>query len=151
MTEIGVRTMTKFLVIFFILILLCAVSVFNFAAADSIDAALFVEQKTDSVLKIVDDARSYIDQDPDRFYQEIADVLVPIVDIEKFSRGVMGSYASEKRLQKLPPQEQESVRKQIDRFSCVLQNSLIRTYGKSLLQFSGETIRVEPLQKADLA
>lgn len=115
------------------------------SALENITAAHeVVEQTTVELLKLVNDAKLYIDQDEPRFYTELGDLLKNHVDFDAFARAVMGKYASSKRLASLSVEEQGRLEQQMGRFSKVFTGALINTYGKGLLVFEGERIEVLP-------
>ena len=94
------------------------------------------------VMQAVEQAESYADEDPERYYHEIQQILDPVVDFRGFARGVMGPYASSKRYRSLDEAGREQLRDQLDRFTEVMRSGLVRTYSKGLLAFGGSRIEV---------
>ncbi len=106
-----------------------------------------IEGTTNKVTVIIDEARAYYDDDPDRYYAQIGDVLEAVVNFDSFSRNVMGRYASKKEYQRLATAEEKAAyRQRMDRFSTVFRGALVETYAKGLLAFSGNRIEVLPLE-----
>jgi phospholipid transport system substrate-binding protein len=104
-----------------------------------------VEDTTKRVLALIDEARGYIDEDPERFYQQVDLILEDIVDFNSFARGVMGKYASKKSYMALASaEEKQQFRDRVYRFSEVFKNGLVQTYAKGLLTFNGQRIEVVP-------
>lgn len=101
-----------------------------------------VRAATERVMSEVESANDYIDQDPDRFYAALDEILDPVVDFRGFARGVMGAYASSERYRSLDEAGREKLREQLERFTEVMRQGLVRTYGKGLLAFGGSRIDV---------
>ncbi len=89
-----------------------------------------ITQTANELLSIIEDARGYYEQEPERFYNQVESILTPAVDMRRFSAGVMAKYY------------RKASKEQRRRFLQVFQDSLIRTYAKGLLAFSNEEIRV---------
>lgn len=104
-----------------------------------------VQQATDQVIQVIEEAKDYYDTDPDRYYRSIGEILDGVVDFYGFSRAVMGGYGSKKREASLKTDaEKEAFFAQIDRFSKVFKVGLVQTYGKGFLAFGGNKIEVRP-------
>lgn len=101
-----------------------------------------VRVATERVMSEVESANDYIDEDPDRFYAALDEILDPVVDFRGFARGVMGAYASSQRYRSLDEAGREKLREQLERFTDVMRQGLVRTYGKGLLAFGGSRIEV---------
>ena len=101
-----------------------------------------VRVATEEVMAVVRDARDYADEDPERYYQSVMAVLDPVVDFRGFARGVMGPYATSERYRSLDEAGREQLRGQLDRFTDVMRDGLVRTYSKGLLAFGGSRIEV---------
>lgn len=109
-----------------------------------------VQKTTEDVLAIIKDAKGYYQTDPQRFNNEVTAVMEKVVDFDDFSRGVMGSYASERRFQSLKTDaEKTAFRERIQRFSTTFKKGLVETYGNGLLRFNGEKIQTLPPRKGD--
>ena len=112
---------------------------------------LLIEDATRNLLDVVDEARGYFDEDPERFYLQVESIIAPLVDFYSFSRGVMGRWGSRAYYQSLPTKEdKQRFDAQVRRFTEVFRAGLIRTYGKGLLAFSGETIEVQPVPAEEI-
>lgn len=101
-----------------------------------------VEKTTNQVMGVVTAADEYVEEDPERYYQQIEAILDPLIDYRGFARQVMGPYASSKRYRSLDEAGREELREQLDRFTAVMRSSLVRTYSKGLLAFGGSRIEV---------
>jgi phospholipid transport system substrate-binding protein len=98
---------------------------------------------TDEIMRLIDEAASYADEDPDRYYGAVLAVLDPVVDYRGFARGVMGEYASGQRYRALDEAGREKLREQLERFTEVMRSGLVRTYSKGLLAFGGSRVELD--------
>lgn len=89
-----------------------------------------ITRTANELLSIIEEARGYYDEDPQRFYDNVEKILEPAVDMRRFSAGVMAKYY------------RVATSDQRRRFLDVFKGSMIRTYAKGLLAFSNEEIRV---------
>ena len=101
-----------------------------------------VRDTTTEVMTVVEEAREYADEDPERYYSSIQSILDGVVDFRGFARGVMGPYATSERYRSLDEAGRAQLRDQLDRFSEVMRVGMVRTYGKGLLAFSGSRIEI---------
>lgn len=107
-----------------------------------------VQNTTVAVMDVVTAADEYVEDDPERYYQQIQELLDPLIDFRGFARKVMGPYASSSRYRSLDEAGKQQLRDQLDRFTDVMRSSLVRTYSKGLLAFGGSRIELE-LPEAD--
>lgn len=89
-----------------------------------------VTDTANELLAIIEEAKGYFEQEPQRFYDNVERILEPAVDMRRFAAGVMAKYY------------RVATREQRRRFLEVFKDSMIRTYAKGLLAFSNEEIRV---------
>ena len=106
-----------------------------------------VQDTTVQVMAVVVEARSYVDAEPERYYQAVQAVLDPVIDFRGFARSVMGPYASSERYRSLDEAGRVQLRGQLDRFTAVMRLGLVRTYSKGLLAFGSS--RIEVVQPPD--
>ena len=121
----GLRIYWGFIVSFLVL----GLSVTSAQAAQQTPKEV-ITQTANELLSIIEDARGYYEQEPERFYKKVEAILTPAVDMRRFSAGVMAKYY------------RGASKAQRQRFMDVFQDSMIRTYAKGLLAFSNEEIRV---------
>ena len=107
------------------------------------DAYSVVENTTNRVMTVVQEANGYADKDPERYFRELQAVLDEVVDFGYFSRAVMGPYASRSRYQSLSDDGKQQLRDQVNRFTEVMREGLVRTYGKGLLAFGGSRVELQ--------
>ena len=101
-----------------------------------------VQDATVQVMAVVVEAKSYVDAEPERYYQAVQAVLDPVIDYRGFARSVMGPYASSERYRSLDEAGRVQLRGQLDRFTEVMRLGLVRTYSKGLLAFGSSRIEV---------
>ena len=121
------------------------------APVASSGAHAVVGSTTEDLLALIREAQAYIDEDEDRFYAELRELLEPFIDFRNFARAVMGKHASSKLMTSLDEARRAELDLKIDRFSEVFAQGLIQTYGKGLLAFEGERIEVVPAESVDPA
>lgn len=120
--------------------LLAALLVVPFLASASVPAGdktpeQQVQETSDAVLALIEEARGYAQEDPERFYREITALLDPAVDFDIFARSVMSVHYRDAS----PEQRQ--------RFADSFKWGLVRTYALALTEFSDGAVRVLPPAK----
>ncbi len=101
-----------------------------------------VNDATQKVMAVVAAAEVYVDEDPERYYQAVQDILDPVIDFRGFARSVMGPYASSERYRSLDEAGRARLREQLDSFTEVMRVGLVRTYSKGLLAYGNSRIEV---------
>jgi len=101
-----------------------------------------VNNATQKVMAVVAEANAYVDDDPERYYQQVQEILDPVIDFRGFARSVMGPYASSERYRSLDEAGRQQLREQLDRFTEVMRLGLVRTYSKGLLAYGDSRIEV---------
>jgi phospholipid transport system substrate-binding protein len=90
-----------------------------------------VEKTTDEMLELIDDAKVYVDDDPERFYREVEALLSPVVDFPRFARSVMAAYY------------RDATPEQRKRFADGFKWSLVKTYALALTEFNdGDVVMI---------
>ena len=97
---------------------------------------------TSQIMAVVAEADDYAEEDPERYYQAIDELVGEVIDYRGFARKVMGPYASKKHYRSLDERGREKLRGQLVRFTEVLRTNLVTTYSKGLLAFSGSRIEL---------
>lgn len=109
-----------------------------------------IEQATVSLVDVIVAAKGYYEQDPDRYYHEIEQLVEPLIDFPTFARSVMGPYGTRDYYISLKtPEAREVFKQQYSQFVETFKQGLINTYGKGLLAFNGQTIAVQPPTEED--
>lgn len=119
------------------------------AEAPGNTARAALRETTDRVLAVIEEARSYVDDDPERYYAAVHEVLDPFVDFRGFARGVMGEYATATRYRSLDEAGRDKLRDQLERFTETMREGLVRTYSKGLLAFGGSRVELDDSDDAE--
>jgi len=111
-----------------------------------------VSDATNRLLAVIEEARGYYEQDPARYFEAIGAILDPMVDFDGMARLVMGKWGTASYYNALPSDaERLQLKQRADRFAQAFRASMIETYGKGVLAFSGERIEVLPVSPQDMA
>jgi len=86
------------------------------------------ERGVQTLLQTVQDSKSFIVNDRDRYFDAIEVVLNSFVDFEEVAVVVMSSYGD------------SATPEQVDRFAEILRNTLTRFYGATLASYNGEEL-----------
>ena len=119
--------------IFFALALLAAVP----AQAQELTAVETAERGVNALLATVAEAKGYFLSDRDRYFREIEQVLDTFVDFNAVAEVVMSRYAG------------SASDAQKERFAEILQSTLTRFYGASLVSYNGEELVFLPPRNPD--
>ena len=88
-----------------------------------------IEATTADLLVLIEEGKTYADDDPERFYQEVTALLEPVISFKAISRNVMGAYSK------------RASDEQLQRFANNFRDGLVRTYALALTEFSdGEAV-----------
>lgn len=96
-------------------------------------AEAIVQATSDSMLVLIDEAREYAEEDPERFYVEVETLLSPVVDFPRFAGSVMG-----KKYYQMASSEQRQ------RFAESFKWGLVRTYSLALTEFNDGKLVLVP-------
>lgn len=88
-----------------------------------------------AVLDLAEEARSYVDEDPERFFRQVENLLSPVVDFDSFARSVMATH-----YRRATPEQR---RRFIDSF----RSGLVRTYALALMDFQDGRVVVVPPER----
>ncbi len=121
---------------------MCLLLLGTSARALAVTAHDVVRETTTEIMAVVEEAKSYADDDPEPYFNAIQQILDGVVDFRGFARGVMGPYATSERYRSLDEAGRAQLRDQLDRFTEVMRSGMVRTYGKGLLAFSGSSIEI---------
>ena len=102
------------------------------AMAQIREAEDLVEQTTEQMLVLIEDAKGYVDQDPERFYVAVEALLNPVIDFPRFARSVMAAH-----YKRATPDQR-------DRFAEGFKWSLVRTYALALTEFNDGGVKIIP-------
>ncbi|MFU8815558.1 MAG: MlaC/ttg2D family ABC transporter substrate-binding protein [Pseudomonadales bacterium] len=113
-------------------VLLMALAPLTAGANDYETPEEMVRDTSDAVLDLIEEARGYVDEDPERFYRQVESILLPVVDFQSFARSVMAAH-----YRKATPQQRE-------RFIDSFRSGLVRTYAMALMEFDNGKVVVVP-------
>ena len=105
--------------------------------AQELTAVETAEKGVNALLATVAEAKAYFLSDRDRYFQEIEKVLDTFVDFNAVAEVVMSRYAS------------AASDSQKQRFAEILQSTLTRFYGASLVSYNGEELVFLPPRNPD--
>ncbi len=103
-----------------------------------------VRSVTKEVMRVVAQANTYFDENPERYYREIDSALAELVDWRGFATAVMGDYYSRGR--SMDSAGRKNLKRQRDQFAQTLREGLIRSYAKGLLAFGGARMEVQGVE-----
>lgn len=92
-----------------------------------------VRETSDAMLALIEEAKGYAEEEPERFYEEVEELLMPVVDFDSFARSVMAVH------------HRDATPEQRERFAETFRTGLVRTYAMALTEFEdGEVVVVPP-------
>ncbi len=89
-----------------------------------------IRATSNQLVTLIDEARGYVKEDPERYHAQVQALLDPVVDFDSFSRLVMASHYK------------RASAEQRRRFADTFKSSLVKTYASALMEFSNEEIKV---------
>lgn len=115
-------------------LLLGWLAVGNAWAANTADAQALVQNTAEQMIQALKAKRDEMQQNPDRIYDLVRDIVVPHFDFETIARWVLGRH-----WRSATPEQRRQ-------FTEEFRNLMVRTYAKALLDYSDETLDYMPLQ-----
>ncbi|MDH5472647.1 MAG: ABC transporter substrate-binding protein [Gammaproteobacteria bacterium] len=122
------------------IITLIAVLLLQFTAsvsAASIGPEELIKQTSAKVLDTLEKNKVLYDQEPDKIYQLVDDIILPHLDFKAMSQLALGKHW------------RDASEEQKDAFTEVFKTMLIRTYSKSLTEYTGQTVEYLPFRAQD--
>ncbi|HYN78513.1 MAG TPA: ABC transporter substrate-binding protein [Lamprocystis sp. (in: g-proteobacteria)] len=104
------------------------------AFAQTDDATAMVKRTAERMLSTLEARRAEVNRDPALIYGMIDDILAPHFDFQKITQGALGQH-----WRQATPDQQQAL---MNGFKQVL----VRTYARSLLNYSGQEIRYLPVK-----
>lgn len=102
------------------------------ASAQIREAEDLVAATTAEMLVLIEEAQTYVDEDPERFYVAVEALLNPVIDFPRFARSVMAAH-----YKRATPEQRE-------RFAEGFKWSLVRTYALALTEFNDGGVNIIP-------
>ena len=100
--------------------------------ASNSPAETVVAKATDEMLSLIDQAKTYVDEDRERFFTEVEQLLEPVIDFQRFARSVMAAYY------------RDATPAQRSRFEQSFKRTLVRTYSVALTEFEDGKVVIVP-------
>jgi phospholipid transport system substrate-binding protein len=104
-------------------------------SAQITEAEALIQKTTEEMLVLIDEAKVYVDEDPDRFYVVVEQLLEPVIDFPRFARSVMAVHYK------------GASAEQRDRFTEGFKWSLVRTYALALTEFNDGSVTIIPAER----
>lgn len=104
---------------------------------ENISADTLIKQTSEQVLSALEKNSKAYEEDPDKIYQLVNDIILPHLDFKAMSRLALG-----KNWRKATDDQQ-------DRFVEAFKEMLIRTYSKSLTEYAGQKLEFLPYQSPE--
>lgn len=105
------------------------------AQAQIPEAEQLVDKTTQEMLVLIDDASAYVEEDPERFYVSVEELLRPVIDFPRFARSVMAAHYK------------RATSEQRNRFAEGFKWSLVRTYSLALTEFNTGGVTIVPSER----
>jgi len=102
------------------------------SSAATKEAEALIQRTTDDLLALIEEAKVYVDEDPDRFYLAVEKLLEPVIDFPRFARSVMAVHYK------------AATPEQRDRFTEGFKSSLVKTYALALTEFNDGAVTIIP-------
>jgi phospholipid transport system substrate-binding protein len=104
------------------------------AEAESLGPEELIKQTSEKVLHTLEENKALYEKNPDQIYVLVNDIILPHLDFLAMSKLALG-----KNWRSANEQQQE-------RFVAAFKNMLVRTYSKSLTEYTGQKIEFLPYQ-----
>lgn len=119
----------SFIVILFAMSLSASVHSMERVAAD-----VLIKSTSEQVLKALEDQKELLKKDPDHVYKLVDEIILPHLDFEKMAKLALG-----KNWRKADAKQQKE-------FTKAFRQLLVRTYSKSLSEYTGQKIIYLPFR-----
>lgn len=122
----------------FIAFLISLFVVSHSAFAEMLAADKLIKSTSEQVLKALEDQKALLKKDPNHVYKLVDDIILPHIDFEKMAKLALG-----KNWRKATAAQQKT-------FTAAFRQLLVRTYSKSLSEYTGQKLIYLPFRaKAD--
>ncbi|MCW8955357.1 MAG: ABC transporter substrate-binding protein [Gammaproteobacteria bacterium] len=116
------------------ILLMLLLSVFSVTQAEALTPDQLIKQTSDQVLNTLKKNKSEYDKDPDKVFELVNDIIIPHMDFRAMSKLALGQHWRDAN-----ESQQEAF---VDAFKILL----VRTYGRSLSEYTNQTIEYLPYQ-----
>ena len=104
------------------------------ASAESLAPQQLIKSTSDNVLQILEKNKAVYEKDPEQIYTLVNEVILPHLDFKVMSKLALG-----KHWRKANKEQQQE-------FIAVFKTMLIRTYSKSLTEYTGQEVEYLPFR-----
>ena len=116
----------------------CLFVVSHSASAEMLAADKLIKNTSEQVLKALEDQKDLLKKDPNHVYKLVDDIILPHIDFEKMAKLALG-----KNWRKASAAQKTA-------FTAAFRQLLVRTYSKSLSEYTGQKLIYLPFRaKAD--
>jgi len=121
----------------FILILLSMGLSYSVHSIEKVAADVLIKNTSEQVLKALDEQKEILKKDPNHVYKLVDEIILPHLDFEKMAKLALGK------------NWRKANAKQRKEFTVVFRQLLVRTYSKSLSEYTGQKIIYLPFRMKD--
>lgn len=121
----------------FAVLLLSLIVASNSAAATKLTADQLIKNTSEQVLKALEDQKEQLKKDPNHVYKLVDEIILPHIDFEKMAKLALG-----KNWRKAKGAQRTA-------FIAAFRQLLVRTYSKSLSEYSGQKLIYLPFRMKD--
>ena len=107
------------------------------ANAESLGPQELIKQTSDNVLNTLEKNKAVYEKDPDQIYTLVNEIILPHLDFKAMSQLALGKHW------------RQANDEQKEAFTKVFKTMLIRTYSKSLTEYTGQQIEYLPFRAED--
>jgi phospholipid transport system substrate-binding protein len=118
----------------FIAFLLSLFIVSNAVSAEMLSADKLIKNTSEQVLKALDDKKELLKKDPSHVYKLVDEIILPHIDFEKMAKLALG-----KNWRKANAAQKKT-------FTAAFRQLLVRTYSKSLSEYTGQKLIYLPFR-----
>ena len=104
------------------------------ATAESMGPEELIKQTSDKVLATLEKNKALYEKDPDQIYILVDEIILPHLDFRAMSKLALGKHW------------RNANEEQQEKFTAVFKTMLIRTYSKSLTEYTGQQIEYLPFR-----
>jgi len=106
----------------------------NSFAAPKIKPDVLIKQTSDQVIKALEEQQEQLKKDPNHVYKLVDEIILPHIDFEKMAKLALG-----KNWRKANTAQKKS-------FTIAFRQLLVRTYSKSLSEYTGQKLIYKPFK-----
>lgn len=113
------------------------ITVANASTAETLSADVLIKSTSQQVLKALEEQKEQLKKDPNHVYKLVDEIILPHIDFEKMAKLALG-----KNWRKANAEQRVA-------FTEAFRQLLVRTYSKSLSEYTGQTVNYLPFRMED--